>query len=104
MARQKELPNTRRPDEPKPQASNDEMDELCEKICKNKRKRVRANQDVVEAIKAALAKMGELGFAEYDYEYDGVKRKLKINSKLMDVKQKVAKRADGDDDEEGSDE
>lgn len=101
MARQKELPGTRRDDEKAP-PQNDDMDDLCAAIGKNKRKRTRANQDVVGATKAALDKMAELGFQEYEYEFDGVKRKLVRDSKLKDVKTKVIKRRpDDEDDEEG---
>lgn len=99
MARQRELPNTRRADEPAPPFSHPAMDELCEKIGKSKRKRTRANQDVVTSIGEALAKMAELKIPEYEYEYDGVKRKLKLDTRLKDVKTKIVKRDDGEDDD-----
>lgn len=99
MARQRELPNTRRADEAAPPFSNPIMDELCEKISKSKRKRTRANQDVVTSIGEALSKMAELQIPEYEYEYDGVKRKLKLDTRLKDVKTKIVKRDDAQDDD-----
>jgi len=101
MARQKELPGTRRDDETPLPYSHPEMDDLCEAIGKSKRRRTRANQDVTANTIAALNKMAELKIPEYEYVYDGVKRKLVLDSKLKDVKQKEAKRRpDSEEDEE----
>lgn len=102
MARQKELPNTRRADEAPPPFSHPAMDELRETICKAKRRRTRASQDVVTGIASALTKMAELKIPEYDYEYDGIKRKLKLDTRIKDVKTKIVKRddAEGDDGDE----
>lgn len=100
MARQRELPNTRREDEPA-QKQDDKMDEFTEAICKNKRKRTRANQDVVGSTKQALARMKEIGAKEWSYLDGEIKRKLVLDDKLKDVKEKVAKRRpDAEEDEE----
>lgn len=99
MARQRELPNTRRDDEEAP-PHDDKMDEYTDAICKNKRKRVRAQQDVVSSTKSALARMKEIGAKEWPYLDNGVKRKLVLDDKLKDVKEKVAKRRPDDEEDE----
>jgi hypothetical protein len=99
MARQKELPNTRRDDEAAPQ-QDDQMDQFTDAICKNKRKRTRANQDVVASTKQALARMKEIGAKEWPYLDNGIKRKLVLDDKLKDVKEKTAKRRPDDEEDE----
>lgn len=99
MARQKELPNTRREDEVTP-PHDDKMDEYTEAICKAKRRRKRANQDVTGSIKQALARMKEIGAKEWPYLDDGIKRKLVLDDKLKDVQEKIAKRRPDDEEDE----
>jgi hypothetical protein len=100
MARQRELPNTRRDDETPSQPQDDKMDELTEAICKSKRRRKRANQDVTTSIKSALGRMKEIGAKEWQYLDDGIKRKLVIDDKLKDVQEKIVKRRPDDEEDE----
>lgn len=78
MARQRELPGTRRADEKPSQPQDDKMDELTEAICKAK----------------------EIGAKEWSYVDDGIKRKLVIDDKLKDVQEKIVKRRPDDEEDE----
>lgn len=97
MARQRELPNTRRDDEPKPPPTIDELDTVCAAIRKAKARRVRANQDVVAQTKIGQELLVKHGLTWYPYEDGDIKRKLVLESKVKDVKAKVDKRGDTDD-------
>lgn len=100
MARQKELPGTRRDDEPKPPPSIGELDDVCAAIRKAKARRVRANQDVVAQTKIGQELLVKHGLTWYPYEDGDIKRKLVLESKVKDVKAKVEKRGDDGSDEE----
>lgn len=103
MARQKELPNTRRADEPEPPPSIKALDEACELLEKARGKATRAGQAVVEAKKAAQALLVEHKLEHYEYEHNDVLKKLFRKEQVGTCKVKVAKKTD-DDTDDGDDE
>jgi len=100
MARQKELPNTRRADETPLPVQIDALDEACDLLEKAKGKATRAGQAVVEAKKAADALLVEHKLAEYEYEGpNGVLKKIFRKTAVATCKVKVAKKTDEDNDD-----
>lgn len=75
--RQKELPNTRLPNEPAPPEPIKAIDDACDAIEKAAGGVTRAGQKLVDAKKAAEALLDEHNRDEYEYETsDGVLKKI----------------------------
>lgn len=101
--RQKELPNTRLPHEPAPPEPIRELDDACDALEKAKGKATRAGQGVVAAKKAAQDLLDQHNRDEYEYESNGVLKKIFRKKTLGSCKVKVEKKRD-DDSDDGDDE
>ena len=101
--RQKELPGTRRPDEAAPPEPIGEIDDACDALERARGKHTRTGQGVVEAKKLADDLLMKHGRTEYEYEHNGVLKKIFRKTAVATCKVKVEKKRD-DDTDDGDDE